>query len=120
MRRPARHRPERLSALIQQTLAGAVSSELKDPRIGFVTITGVVVSADGTHATVRVSVMGTEEEKQTSIDALRHARGFLRSHLAQTLHLRTTPELHLELDRGLDHASRIDSILHDLRGESDH
>ena len=109
------HRPERLAALLHQTLAEALANRLKDPRVGFVTLTGVDVSLDGGHATVRVSVMGTEEEKTSAMEGLNSARGFLRSHLARALGLRTTPELHFQLDRGLEHAQRIEQLLAQLR-----
>lgn len=114
-RRP--HRPERLAALIQATLADALTKELKDPRVGFVTVTGVAVSQDGTHATVRFSVLGDDAAKENAMAGLASSRGFLRTYLARTLPLRTTPELHFVLDRGLDHAARIDAILDKLRQE---
>ena len=109
------HRPERLAALLQQTLAEALANRVKDPRVGFVTLTGVEVSPDGGHATVRVNVMGTEEEKASAMEGLNSARGFLRSHLAHALTLRITPELHFHLDRGLEHAQRIEQLLAQLR-----
>ncbi|MBI4419281.1 MAG: 30S ribosome-binding factor RbfA [Gemmatimonadetes bacterium] len=115
MKRAPKHRPERLAALIQESIAAAISTVVKDPRVGFVTVTGVSVSPDSTHAAVRVSVMGTEEEKTRALEGLDSARGFLRTQLARTLSLRTTPELRFELDRGLEHAQRIDRILADLR-----
>jgi len=119
MKRSRRHRPERLAALIHETLATALTTQLKDPRIGFVTITGVHVTPDAQHATVRFSVLGDEAEKGRAAEGLEHARGFLRSHLASRLALRVTPELHFELDRGLEHARRIGEILDGLRGEGD-
>lgn len=119
MRRGGRHRPERLAALLRETLASALTTGLKDPRIGFVTITGVQVTPDGQHATIRVSVLGTEDEKTRALEGLAHARGFLRSHLATHLDLRVTPELRFELDRGLEHARRIDEILDRLREEGE-
>ncbi|HEX9632645.1 MAG TPA: 30S ribosome-binding factor RbfA [Gemmatimonadales bacterium] len=119
MKRRRPHRPERLAALLHETLATALTTQLKDPRIGFVTITGVQVTPDGQHATVRFSVLGTDEDKARAVEALEHARGFLRSHLATHLELRLTPELRFELDRGLEHARRIDELLDGLRGEGD-
>jgi len=116
----SRHRPERLAALIHETLATALTTQLKDPRVGFVTITGVQVTPDGQHATVRFSVLGSDEDKGRAAEGLEHARGFLRTHLAGKLHLRVTPELRFELDRGLEHARRIDEILDRLRGEGNH
>jgi ribosome-binding factor A len=117
MRPAGRHRPERVAALVQETLADTIATRVKDPRVGFVTITGVEVSADCTHATVRVSVMGSEEEKARAMDGLASAKGFLRTRLAQTLSLRTTPELHFLLDRSLEHAARVERILAELKDE---
>lgn len=115
MRRAPRHRPERLAALLQETLAQALATHLKDPRVGFVTVTGVTVSPDGSHAVVRVSVMGTGDEKASAMAGLDSARGFLRTHLAGALSLRTIPELHFQLDRGLEHAQRINQLLAQLK-----
>lgn len=114
-----RHRLERLAALLRETLARALTAQVRDPRVGFVTITGVVMSPDATHATVRVSVMGTEEQKASAMAGLDSARGFLRTHVARALRLRSTPELHFRLDRGLEHAQRINQLLTELkRGET--
>jgi ribosome-binding factor A len=110
-----RHRPERVAALIHETLAAAVSSLLKDPRVGFVTVTGVTVTPDIAHAEVRVSVLGSDEEKAEAMVGLGSATGFLRTHLARTLTLRTAPELHFVLDRGIEHAQRIDRLLNDIK-----
>lgn len=115
MKRAPHHRPERLAALLQETLAEALATQVKDPRVGFVTLTGVTVSPDGGHAAVRVSVMGSEEEKATALQGLESARGFLRTHLAGVLKLRTVPELHFQLDRGLEHAQRINQLLAELK-----
>jgi ribosome-binding factor A len=119
MKRSHHHRSERLAALIHETLATALTTRLKDPRIGFVTITGVQVTPDGQHATIRFSVLGTDEDKGRAAEGLEHARGFLRSCLATQLDLRSTPELRFELDRGLEHARRIDELLDGLRGEGE-
>jgi ribosome-binding factor A len=113
--RPHAHRPERLAALVQETLAGIITTGLKDPRVGFVTVLGVTVTPDGAHATVRVSVLGTEEEKGRALEGLDSARGFLRSQLARTLQVRVAPELRFTLDRGLEHARRIDDILDQIK-----
>lgn len=121
MKRGARHphRPERLAALIHESVANALTLELKDPRVGFVTVTGVTVSPDGSHATVRVSVLGDDATKASAMEGLTSAKGFLRTHLARTLPLRSTPELQFELDRGLEHAARIDTILAKLKREEE-
>lgn len=114
-----KHRPERVATLIHESLADAFATALKDPRVGFTTVTGVIVSPDCAHATVRVSIMGDDPEKQRAMEGLESARGFLRTHLARTLTLRTVPELHFVLDRGLEHAARIDEILSQLKSEAE-
>jgi ribosome-binding factor A len=113
------HRPERLGELIRQTIAGYLTEHVRDPRIGFVTVTGVDVTPDLAHARVRVSVMGTDEEREKTLEGLSSAARFLRARLSSELKLRTSPELRFELDRGLDHARRIDQVLKNLKGESD-
>jgi ribosome-binding factor A len=114
MRAPS-HRPERVGALIRQTVAEFLTGDVRDPRIGFVTVTGVDVTADLSHATVSVSVMGSEDEKARSLEGLTSAARFLRASLARSLRLRTSPELHFRLDRGLEHAQRIDRVLKELK-----
>jgi ribosome-binding factor A len=115
MARRPKHRPERLGELIRQTVAAFLTGSVRDPRIGFVTVTGVDVSADLGHARVRVSVMGTDEERARSLEGLASAARFLRAQLSRELELRTSPELHFELDRGLEHALRIDEVLRRIK-----
>lgn len=114
MRRPS-HRPERVGEVIRQIVAEFLTSAVRDPRIGFVTVTAVTVSGDLAHARVRVSVMGADDEKAKTLEGLESAARFLRSELARQLHLRVTPELRFELDRGLEHALRIDEVLKRLK-----
>jgi len=118
MRRPGpppRHRPERVAELIRRTVAEFLTGGVRDPRVGFVTVTAVEVSGDLAHARVRVSVMGTEEEKAKTLAGLGSAARFLRAQLSRELRLRTSPELQFELDRGLEHAQRIDAALKQLK-----
>ena len=114
MRRP-RHRPERVAEAIRQTVAEFLTGNVRDPRVGFVTVTAVEVSGDLGHARVRVSVMGSEEEKAKSLEGLASAARFLRAQVAKELPLRTTPDLHFELDRGIEHAQHIDQVLRNLK-----
>ena len=113
------HRPERVAELVRQTVGAFLTGDVRDPRIGFVTVTGVEVTADLSHANVQVSVMGTEEEKARSLEGLTSAARFLRAQLSKELTLRTSPELHFRLDRGLEHAQRINQVLKDLRSGSE-
>lgn len=109
------HRPERMGELIRETIAEFLTTNVRDPRIGFVTVTGVQVSADLGHATVLVSVMGSEEEKDRSLEGLTSAARFLRGSLARVLKIRTSPEIHFQLDRGIEHAQRIEQVLKQLK-----
>ena len=119
MRQRPSHRPERVAEAIRQTVAAFLTGNVRDPRVGFVTVTGVQVSGDLAHAVVRVSVMGGEEEKAKSLAGLESAARFLRGQLARELSLRVTPELRFELDRGLEHAQRIDRMLRELKEDGD-
>jgi ribosome-binding factor A len=101
--------------LIRAEIAAFLTAEARDPRIGFVTITGVEVSPDLSHANVHVSVMGTEEEKARTLEGLSSAARFLRAHLAKGLHLRVAPEVAFHLDRGIEYGARIDAVLRDLK-----
>src|SRR6266511_2945979 len=112
-------RPERVGELIRQTIAAFLTGAVRDPRIGFVTVTGVEVSADLSHAAVRVSVMGSDEEKARSLEGLASAARFLRAQLSKELNLRTSPELHFHLDRGIEHAQHIDRVLKELKETDD-
>lgn len=118
MRAP-RRRPDQVGESIRQVIADLLLTELRDPRIGFVTVTGVQVTPDLSVATVRVSVMGTEAEREQALEGLESAAGFLRTRVGRTLSTRVTPELRFELDRGLEHAARINRILGELRGEGE-
>jgi len=112
------HRPERVAEVVRQTVAEFLTGTARDPRIGFVTVTGVLVSSDLQHARVRVSVMAVEEEKARSLEGLASAAGYLRNRLAETLPLRIAPELTFELDRGIEHAQQIDRVLKELKEDA--
>jgi ribosome-binding factor A len=116
MRQPSR-RPEQVAGTIRQVIADALSREVRDPRVGFVTVTGVIVTNDLSHARVMVSVPGDEAERSRALQGLQSAAGFLRSRAARALTTRTVPELHFELDKGLEHAARIEELLESIRRE---
>lgn len=109
---------DRVATSIQHELAEAISRRLKDPRVGFVTISAVEVSSDLSHAKVLVSVLGDEETKSSALAGLESAAGFLRSHLARSLEMRTVPALHFILDRGVEHRARVDALLARDGGET--
>ena len=118
MRRPTR-RPERVAKVLQETIASYLQFEAREPELGFVTVTGVDVSRDLSHARIRVSVMGEEDVKTTTLEALRGTLGRLRSHVAGELRMRHVPELDFVLDRGSEHAQRINKILAELNPGED-
>src|SRR5882762_8181537 len=115
MKRRTSHRPERVAEAIRQTVGAFLTGSVRDPRVGFVTVTAVEVSSDLAHARIRVSVMGSDVEKERSLEGLASAARFLRSQLGRQLRLRVAPELRFELDRGLEHAIRIDEVLKRLK-----
>lgn len=101
--------------MVRQAVGTFLAGEARDPRIGFVTVTGVEVSPDLSHATVRVSVMGTEQERAETLAGLASAAGHVRSQLARRLATRIAPEIVFRLDRGIEHAARIDRVLRTLK-----
>jgi ribosome-binding factor A len=106
-----------MAETVRQVLTEALAREVRDPRVGFVTITGVLVSNDLSHARVLISVPGDDGEKTRALEGLQSAAGFLRSRAARSLTTRSVPELHFELDRGLEHAARINELLNTIRRE---
>jgi ribosome-binding factor A len=103
-------RARRVGEQIQQILAQLIQREVKDPRIGMVTITAVKVSKDFEHARVYVSVLGAEKISST-LDGLNHAAGFLRTELSHQLKLRSTPKLIFEYDSSLEEGNRLSSLI---------
>ncbi len=107
-------RTDRLGHQIRVELAELIAREVKDPRIGFATITRVELSADLYHARVFVSVMGTTEEQQNTLEGLSSAAGFLRREIGRRLGLRRSPELTFVLDQGAEAGKKIETILQKL------
>jgi ribosome-binding factor A len=109
-------RTARLGEELREEVARIISSELKDPRIGFVTVTRVSLSPDLRNARVYVGVLGGDKERQKSLAGLRQGAGFLRRLLGQRLRLRHTPELQFEYDTGLDAFERVERIIQETKG----
>jgi ribosome-binding factor A len=106
-------RMRRVDEAMRAVLSDAIAKDLKDPRVGFVTVTGVKTSPDLRHARVYVSVLGDEPARSASIDGLRSAHGFLQRRLATELTLKHTPSLTFEYDESVDRGMRISSLLAD-------
>jgi ribosome-binding factor A len=99
-------------------LSDLLRTRVKDPRVGFASITRVEVSGDLRHARVFVSVLGSENEQEDTIRALKHATGFLRHELASRLTLRFMPELVFKLDTSIQEGARILDLIH--KSEMEH
>ena len=108
-------RLDRVNQLIKEEVSTLLQRELKDPRLGFVTVTEVEVSKDLRQAKVFVSVLGDEKQWKSSLAALDSARGFVRNWLRQHLDLRVTPEVDFRADRSMEHAARIQSLLKQVK-----
>ena len=110
-------RPEQVGETLRQVIAEALTREVRDPRVGFVTVTAVLVTPDLSHARIMVSVPGDGAAQDRALEGLQSAAGFLRTRAAKALSTRIVPELHFELDKGLQHAARINELLDGIRRE---
>ena len=108
-------RAERLAEEIREQVARMIASELKDPRLGFVTVTRVELAHDLGHARVHVGVLGSEAERRKSLAALEQASGFVRRELGRRLRIRHTPEIDFRYDKGLDATDRVARLLEEDR-----
>src|SRR5262245_9534433 len=106
-------RMRRVNESVRQVLSEALP-ELKDPRIGFVTVTGVETSPDLKHARVFVSVLGSEKARLTTLEGLAAAHGVLQSRLARELRLKRTPQLAFAYDRSVEEGVRMSQLIDDL------
>lgn len=103
----------RVQRLAKQIL-GELIHELKDPRVGFATVTAVRISADLQHGRVFVSVLGTDEEQADTMAGLKSAAPYLRGELGRQMRMKYLPELVFELDTGAQEAERLESLLHQI------
>ncbi|HEU4965100.1 MAG TPA: 30S ribosome-binding factor RbfA [Bacilli bacterium] len=115
----AKVRVGRVGEQIKKEIVDILRHDMKDPRVGFVTVTDVEASGDLQHATVFVSVLGKPEERQATLDALKKASGFIRTEIGRRVRLRRTPELHFKLDTSLDYSTRINEVLRGIKEGDD-
>lgn len=104
-------RAQRLAQQIQRELAYLISSELMDPRVGMITLTGVEVSHDYAHAKVFYSSLPAEKDNAKTLQGLQHAAGFLRSQLAHRLQSRSVPQLHFVYDVTIESGARLSQLI---------
>jgi ribosome-binding factor A len=112
-------RTRRIGELIQAELSEIILRELKDPRIGFVTITGVDVTPDLRHADVFISVLGSKRERDASLAALQNSAGFLRKELAGRIEMKYFPDLKFKIDPSIEAGMKIDKIIRKLHANDD-
>ena len=110
-------RMRRVDEAIRQVVGDVVNGELKDPRVGFVTVTDVTTSPDLSHARVHVSVLGDEQVRQDTMAGLASAHGYIQSRVAHELALKRTPTLRFDYDETTDRAMRLQGLLEQEPGD---
>jgi len=111
-------RSDRVKEVIREEISQMLMGAIKDPRIGFATLTRVELSDDLRNAKIFVSVMGSEEEKKKTIKGLESASGFIRSELRKRMRLKFIPEIIFRLDTSIEHGEKIARILDELKKEA--
>lgn len=107
-------RAQRLREEIKREASDIIQRRMKDPRIGFTTVTDVEVTSDLRHVKIFVSVLGDEETRAQTIEGLERAKGFIRTELGRAIRLRHTPEIHFEYDDSLEQGARVLQLLSDM------
>ncbi len=107
-------RPQRVGHEIQHEISRILLHDMKDRRIGFITVTGVAMSPDLRHAKVYVSIMGNDSEKESCLDTLRHATGWIRHELGRRIRMKFLPEIVFYADTSQEYGERIDRLLDEI------
>ncbi len=110
-------RPERVQEAIRQEISKIVHDEIKDPRLGFITITGVELTRDLRHAKVYFSVLGEAKAKHLALKGLKSAKGHIKGLLADRINLKFMPEIEFKIDESIERTQRIYSILDKIKKE---
>lgn len=110
----AKIRVGRVGEQIKKEISQIIQSELKDPRIGFITVTGVDVTNDFSQAKVYLSVMGSDEQKEETLKTLGRSTGFIRAELGKRIRMRKIPEILFKFDTSIDYGSKIEALLHQI------
>lgn len=109
------YRAQRIAEEMKREIASIIKEDLKDPRVGFVTVTGVEVTPDYRYAKVFVSIYGSDEEVKQALEGLEKASGFIRKEIGRRIKLRYTPELSFRFDESIRHGVRIAEILAEMQ-----
>jgi ribosome-binding factor A len=112
-------RATRVGEQMKKELSDIIGRKLKDPRIGFVTVTDVRVTGDLQQAKVYISVLGDEEQRQNTLKGLEKAKGFIRSEIGQRIRLRKTPEIFFEIDESIEYGNRIEQLIRQISTEQE-
>lgn len=107
-------RVRKIQEFIKQEVSNILLRELKDPRLGFVTVTDARITGDLREATVYVSLFGKSEEKENTLKALKNATGYIRTEVGRRLGIRYSPTIEFKEDTSLDYGMKIDKILRDI------
>ena len=110
-------RTQRVGGQIQRELAQIIQQELRDPRLGLITLSAVEMSKDMSHAKVFITVMNPEQDVDETLKLLKKASGFLRRALGKRMMLRVIPELHFAYDSSLDEGMRVSALLDTVAAE---
>lgn len=111
------NRPRAVGNFLKREIAQILAQEVRDPRLGFATVTRIEVSPDLKHARVYVSVYGTEREREESLAALTRARGYIQHRLSPRIRLKYMPELSFVIDRSVEYSIHIDEMLDRIEDE---
>lgn len=110
-------RSTKVGEQMKKELGDIITRKLKDPRVGFVTVTDVEVTGDLSMATVYITVLGDEEQQANTLKGLEKAKGFIRSEIGKRIRLRIVPEITFAMDESIAYGNRIESLLSELKRE---
>ena len=110
-------RANRVAEQMKKELGDIIGNKVKNPKIGFVTVTDVEVTGDLQQATIFISVLGKEREKKDTLNGLNQAKGFIRTEIGKRIRLLITPEIKFEFDESVAYGNRIDTLLRQVKDE---
>ena len=110
-------RSNRVAEQMKKELGDIIGRKIKNPKVGFVTVTDVAVTGDLQEATVYITSLGNEREKADTLEALEKAKGFIRSEIGSRIRLRRTPEIKFAFDTAIEYGNKIDALLRGLHEE---
>ncbi|MFC0188853.1 30S ribosome-binding factor RbfA [Fictibacillus aquaticus] len=112
-------RSNRVGEQMKKELTDIIGRKLKDPRVGFVTVTAVDVTGDLQQATVYISVFGDEDQRAETLKSLAKATGFIRTEIGRRIRMRKTPDIFFKIDESIDYGNKIESLLTVIKREEE-